>query len=213
MNALFRYVKLYQEHLPLMQTLENVPNTPLIRECLWVLKQAYKNTPPEVSPGGGMLLKEFCGPGRIVYGIPGEFAFLGFRGIPSADVTTIQRCLLVLHEDFQEEEETLRVAQAVQSLCPNITVTGHSFGGARACFVSRNLQPYPPAILFNPAQGFDPQYPERVGMYPQIETYHIVGDIVSCIAGLENPPGIHRIHLPGFNIHSLDAFERGVVRE
>lgn len=72
----------------------------------------------------------------------------------------------------------------------NVHVTGHSLGGSQAIHVAKMFGC--PCWAWNPGQGLSEEYLNDRKIYPSIKTYHIIGDPISEIAGLENPKNLLR---------------------
>jgi hypothetical protein len=201
-----------------MKLLDDFPRTNLFQISVWVLSQMYSGTPPlerfpmkDIWPMNTyecLELKTFVPGSHIVYAY-GEEAFVGFRGIDPGNQEDIRKCLHLIINDIPEDPEILEFCEGVQKTYPKTYLSGHSYGGLRANWVSRTMSSHPPAILLNPAQGFDPTYPSRFETQPQITTYHVIGDFVSRFAGLENPDGIHLVKVPeDMDKHGIKTFQK-----
>lgn len=205
----------YTAYTPRMKKLERMPRDKLFQICVWVVSQVYLETPAEYFPASDLwpadtleyLKLERSIPGsHIVYAF-GEEAFIGFRGIDPSNQEDIKKCVHIINNDLPEDMELLEFCEDIQRKYPRTYLAGHSYGGLKANWLSRTMASHPPTILLNPAQGFDPTYPERFDTQPQITTYHVHGDLVSRLAGLENPDGIHIIKVPeGTDKHGIKTF-------
>jgi len=110
---------------------------------------------------------------------------------------------------FREAEEKFKRVKATQRYS-DIWVTGHSLGGAQAIHVAKIFQV--PCWAWNPGQGVSEDYLNDTKVYPEIRTYHILGDPISDTAGLENPSAVYVFpRVSSYNPlanHSLDNFLR-----
>ena len=208
-----RLIDQYRERLPRMKHLNQIPNSPLLRILAWVILQSYMKSPAKYHEGGGVdtelngLVYREKLPGNGILYAHGTTAVIGFRGLKVWKKHAFEDCMSILNSDFPPDPDLLFQCQQIQEEYPMLYLTGHSFGGARANWLARTLNSHPHGILFNPAQGLDPTYESRFDRYPNITTYHIVGDMVSTLAGLEHPEGIHRINGSTIgNCHTLKNF-------
>lgn len=219
MDVIRRIGHAYTAYTPRMKRLDQMPRNTLFRICVWVVLQAYSHVPAEEFPTRDLWptnslewlqLKKSVPGSHVVYAF-GEDAFIGFRGIDPSNQKDLKRCMHLINHDIPEDPELLGFCEEVQRKYPRTYLTGHSYGGMKANWLSRTMVSHPPAILFNPAQGFDPTYPTRFEAHPQITTYHILGDFVSRVAGLENPDGIHLIKVSeDTDKHGIRSFAKGL---
>lgn len=217
MDVIQKIGRAYAAYAPRMKKIKQMPRTNIFQICVWVLLQAYSETPAEEFPKRNtwptnnfecLKLQENVPGSHLVYAFEDE-AFIGFRGIDSSNQEDLKKCLQIFCHDIPEDPELLRFCEEVQRKYPRTYLAGHSYGGLKANWFSRTMVSHPPAILFNPAQGFDPTYPSRFESHPQITTYHILGDFVSRVAGLENPDGIHLIKVSeDMDRHGIRSFAK-----
>lgn len=118
---------------------------------------------------------------------------IGFRGTKPTNVGDL---VADYHIAFGKTKESSRFKEAetkynkVKERYTEVKVTGHSLGGAQAIHVAKlfGVQCW----AWNPGQGVSDEYLSNAGVYPNIRTYHIIGDPISDTAGLENPKMVYR---------------------
>jgi len=143
----------------------------------------------------------------------GSNAIIGYRGtIPTKTADLVADYHITFgttaeSRRFREAEEKFKRVRDTAKYS-DIRVTGHSLGGAQAIHIAKMF--HVPCWAWNPGQGVSEQYLNETTVYPNIRTYHILGDPISDTAGLENPSAVYvfpRISVinPLAN-HSLDNF-------
>lgn len=216
MNTVQAIVREYGLYLSRMKILNGLPQDPLFQISAWVVSQAYTLSTPEsrfpvrefwpTDPREYIQLQKYERHSHVVYTF-GEEAFVGFRGLDLSDPYDIYRGIQLMTEDYPGDPNLLQEMEEIQKSYPKLYLAGHSYGGAKANWLSRTMETHPPAYLLNPAQGFDPAYRSRYESQPQIQTFSIVGDYVSRFAGLENPDGIHLIRMENLkSCHGIANF-------
>jgi hypothetical protein len=95
---------------------------------------------------------------------------------------SVERC-----ERFKKAED---VYLEYSSRYKNIYLTGHSLGGSQAVYLAKKYGGM--CWAWNPGQGLSEDYLNDNNIYTNINTYHIIGDPISELAGLENPGSLHR---------------------
>lgn len=147
----------------------------------------------------------------VVY--KGSVAIIGFRGtVPtkSSDLVADYHVALGTTAEsrrFREAEEKFQRVRATAKYGV-IKVTGHSLGGAQAVHVAKIY--HVDCWAWNPGQGVSETYLLDKMVYPNIRTYHISGDPISNISGLENPSSVYIFpqisQLNPLTNHTLDNF-------
>lgn len=118
---------------------------------------------------------------------------IGYRGTKPTNVGDL---VADYHIAFGKMKESNRFKEAemkytkVKEIYPEVKVTGHSLGGAQAIHVAKMFGVQ--CWAWNPGQGVSEEYLNDNRIYPNIRTYHIIGDPISETAGLENPKMVYR---------------------
>lgn len=154
-----------------------------------------------------------CRVGVVYESYDKQTAVLGFKG---TDPSNVDDMISNYHILFGKAKGCKKFIEAenlymeVKDKYPCVKVTGHSLGGSQAIHISKlfGVQCW----AWNPGQGISEDYLTNTRIYPNIKTYHIVGDLISEIAGLENPRGVYRFPSvssknPLVN-HTMDNFLR-----
>lgn len=194
-----RISEIYSQYLPLMKTINTMPQRKIITDCIDTIRESYS--------------KKDINKYSLVHIPDNETLIIGFRGIRFNNISDWLECVAYFNDKpldlFLEKE--VREIISNNYLYKNIYLTGHSLGGYKATLLAHILKddyPLLRTIVFNPASICDSGYETRIEKVPNLITYHIVGDLVSSLSGLENPSGIHRIVYPhAVKQHTISSFK------
>lgn len=122
-----------------------------------------------------------------------SLSIIAFRGTNPSKIEDIVTNIHILYgnssqcERFRKSES---IYLSYKKKYREVAVTGHSLGGSQAIHVAKLFGC--PCWAWNPGQGLSEEYLKDRKIYPNIRTYHVVGDPISEIAGLENPKNLLR---------------------
>lgn len=196
------------------RTLESL--TPEEKLMAWVSKLAYKkiqNRREMILSRPEYFIDETLSGDNSVVVVPTEedHAIIGFRGTNPTRLDDIIAGIHVLADTLDKSvrfKDALATYRQVSQKYGLVKVTGHSLGGTQAIYIARKFPV--DCWAWNPGQGISKRYLDDKTTYPNIRTYHIIGDPLSRFAGLENPDALYRFPTISqdkiLGNHSLDIF-------
>lgn len=131
--------------------------------------------------------------GVVVGSYDRKTAVIGFKGTDPTnlnDMISNYRIFLGRTDGCKKFLEAEKLYMEVREQYPEVKVTGHSLGGTQAIHIAKRFGSQ--CWAWNPGQGLSEEYLNDSNIYPNIKTYHIIGDVISELAGLENPTGVYR---------------------
>lgn len=194
-----RISEIYTKYLPLMKNIDYIPRSRIVTGCLDTISKSYS--------------KDDINNPSLSYLHECNTLVIGFRGIRFNNISDWMECVAYFNDKPLEPgmERGVREIIDKHNNYKNICLTGHSLGGYKATLLAHKLKDdYPQlrTIVFNPASICDSGYESRFEKVTNLVTYHIVGDILSSLSGLENPSGIHRITYPhATRQHTITTFK------
>ena len=161
-----------------------------------------------------LLMRQYSDRTSVVYvHRPTNGAIIGYRGTLQYNVSDYTADAMITIGKFESTtrfRDALAKYHLVKKHYDDVKLTGHSLGGTKAVCVGKWTNSI--VYAFAPAQGINLRdIVKGLNKYPNIHTYHIMGDPVSLFCGMEYMENNNRFEPPTENAgmmqrHSLHSF-------